>query len=145
MSTVEAEVDQVQVEMERIAALHDGLLPAEAVVDAARSPTSPLHDRFEWDDSVAAHAHRLTQARRLIASVTITPTENRTVRAWVSLQSDRDSESPVYRPMVKVLSDDDMRGQMLSMAKNELGRLRTKYAQLTELANVWDAISAVQA
>lgn len=51
--------------------LDNGRLLAEDVVLAASSPDSPLHDQFEWDDSKAAAAHRLDQARELIRSVRI--------------------------------------------------------------------------
>jgi len=58
----------------------DGRLTPEAVVRAAKNPKSPLHDRFEWDDSVAAHKHRLEQARCLIRSVMVTiTTETKTI------------------------------------------------------------------
>lgn len=43
-----------------------GEIEPAAVVEAARSKKSPLHDRFEWDDSVAGHQYRLQQARHLI-------------------------------------------------------------------------------
>ena len=46
-------------------------LTPDAVVDDARNPKSPLHPHFEWDDAKAGHAHRLYQARRLIASVQV--------------------------------------------------------------------------
>lgn len=39
------------------------------VLDIAKSPKSPLHKYFEWDDSKAAHAYRLTQARHLVLSI----------------------------------------------------------------------------
>ena len=48
-----------------------GQLTPDAVVAEAASPDSPLHDKFEWDDSVAAHNHRLYQARKLIGSIQI--------------------------------------------------------------------------
>lgn len=44
----------------------DGSITPEEVVTAAASLTSPIHPLFEWDDSKAAHAHRLSQARRVI-------------------------------------------------------------------------------
>lgn len=48
-----------------------GDLSPEHVVEEARSGDSPLHEFFEWDDTKAAHAHRLQQARTLIRSVKI--------------------------------------------------------------------------
>lgn len=46
------------------------LLPSD-VVRVARAPDHPLHSRFEWDDTKAAHKWRLDQARELIASVRV--------------------------------------------------------------------------
>lgn len=46
----------------------DGLLHAQAVVEAARAASSPLHGYFTWDDDEAAEAYRLGQARQLIRS-----------------------------------------------------------------------------
>ena len=43
-----------------------GILTPEIVVDAARPATSPIHDRFEWDDLEAAERFRLRQAQQLL-------------------------------------------------------------------------------
>lgn len=48
-----------------------GKLEAKAVVDAARPLDSPLHNKFEWDDTVAAEHYREGQARRLIRTVRV--------------------------------------------------------------------------
>lgn len=48
-----------------------GRLTPEEVVRHAADSSSPLHAYFEWDDSVAAHAHRISQARDLISSVRV--------------------------------------------------------------------------
>lgn len=45
------------------------LLRPDDVVEEARNPKSPLHDLFEWDDTKAAHQHRLSFARTIIKSV----------------------------------------------------------------------------
>lgn len=58
----------------------DGRLTPDAVVAAASDPQSPLHNRFEWDDSKAAHQFRLEQARTLIRGVKmLVTTETRTL------------------------------------------------------------------
>ena len=58
----------------------EGRLTPAAVVAAAENPDSPLHPRFEWDDSKAAHAFRLEQARRLIRGVQVViTTEDRVI------------------------------------------------------------------
>lgn len=49
-----------------------GAMTPERVVKAAESPDSPLHAWFEWDDTKAASAYRIEQARALIRSVEVT-------------------------------------------------------------------------
>jgi hypothetical protein len=63
----ESSVDQA------LSALNDahGRLTTDIVLEAATNVDSPLHKVFEWDDSTAAHAHRVWQARKLIKSVKI--------------------------------------------------------------------------
>ncbi len=43
----------------------------EALVDAAKSPKSPVHKLFEWNDRQAAHEHRLVQARVMVNSLQV--------------------------------------------------------------------------
>lgn len=49
----------------------EGRVTAEQLLASARSPKSPLHVWFLWDDTEAAHQYRLSQARSLIRSVQI--------------------------------------------------------------------------
>lgn len=66
--------------LEKLTSLGGGRLTPEAVVQDAKSKTSPLHDQFEWDDSEAGKQWRLQQARELIRSVKIEiQTETRVV------------------------------------------------------------------
>lgn len=57
----------------------DGRLTPDAVLEDATNPESPLHDKLEWDDSVAAHQYRIDQCRTLISGykfhITRTTTE----------------------------------------------------------------------
>lgn len=50
-------------------------LEPEQIVAEATDPSSPLHGHFEWDDSVAAHQHRLAQARQLVAKYKVVRVE----------------------------------------------------------------------
>jgi hypothetical protein len=45
---------------------NSGVLQAEDVLHDARDPASPLHECFTWDDSEAAEAYRLLQAKNVI-------------------------------------------------------------------------------
>ena len=121
----------------------DGLIKPERVVEAARPKTSPIHDQFEWDNSAAAEKYRLLQASELIrVSVEIIDCGgNRDpvmVRAFTSLTTER-GVSGGYRATVQVLSNKQMREQMLADAIAELLAFERRYAILKELAEVFAA------
>lgn len=101
--------DSVAHELTEIAAQHGGLLLPADVVAEARSVASPLHHYFEWDDSVAAEAYRLDQARVLIRSVRVVvnyDTLKLVVPAWVKDQT-RVQSAPGYIETVSLRSDAD--------------------------------------
>ena len=116
----------------------DGTLKPEAVVAYAEDPATELHSRFEWDQDKAAHQHRLSQAREIIrVHVTILPQDDRPVRAYVSLPSDRSKPGGGYRGIVDVLENRDWRAELLAMALDELGRWQVKYKHLSELSTIF--------
>lgn len=130
-------------ELKRIAVENGGLLKPETVVAEARPKTSPLHSKFDWDNSSAAQKYRLHQARQLIAvSVELLAGTDEKMDVFVSLTTDRRKGG--YRIMSHVLSDTQMRAQMLSDALDELELFRDKYRRLKELAEVFKAIRKVK-
>lgn len=132
-------------ELKRIAAENDGLLQPEAVVERARPASSPLHNKFTWDDSEAARQHRIWQARQLIrVSVEVLEASGESFDVFVSLSPDRERESGGYRVVAQVLSDTNMRAQMLADALSELESFREKYRKLQELDEVFSAIGRVR-
>jgi len=104
-----------------LAEQNDGVLTTEAVLEDARQDTSPLHKHFQWDDTVAAESYRRWQARSLIAKcrITVEAGEESTIRAFVSLPSDRGLEGG-YRVTTTVLSDDDQRDELLADMRNRV-------------------------
>ena len=100
--------------LEKLARQNGGVLLVESVLDAAKDPDCVLHKHFQWDDTKAAEAYRKTQARQLIQKcvVTIDKAPNVQIRAFVSLASDQHSGGG-YRMTADVLSDDDMKAQLL--------------------------------
>ena len=48
-----------------------GYITPEAIVEEAAEDSSPIHDEFEWDDSVAAHEHRKDTARAMTRSIQV--------------------------------------------------------------------------
>jgi hypothetical protein len=136
--------DLIKQELEALAEANNGLLKAETVVEFAKDPTTALHARFEWDDTEAAAKYRVWQARQLIkVTVDVLPNENETVyQVFVSLKDDRRNGGG-YRPMVEVMSDENMRKQLLAQAANDFRLWQRKYQQLKELAPVFAQMELV--
>lgn len=120
---------------------HNGLLEPEMVVDAARDEKSPLHPHFEWDDAVAAEAHRADQARELVRSLTVdisrSNLETKAVRAFVNVDVGGDQG---YVSTFTAMSSEELRKQVLQRAFNELEAWRARHAELSELARIFAAI-----
>jgi hypothetical protein len=118
-----------------------GLIHAEPVVEwAQRHPKSGLHSRFQWDDSIAAHEHRLWQARQLISMHIIVASGT---HEFISLTVDR-ANGGGYRETTTVVATRSLREVMMDDALQELERLKRKYQLLEELAQVWRAADAVR-
>lgn len=92
--------------IQTIAALEDrkGRLQPDDVLEEAESPDSPLHSFFEWDDSAAARAFRLSQARVLITRVKIVVTKEDIELKFPKYIRDveRSSEEQGYIQVVRV-------------------------------------------
>jgi len=137
--------NKVIAELKRIAAENNGLLQPEVVVAEAKPETSPLHSRFEWDNTVAGQNYRIWQARQLIRVVVeVVAGTDRTTNVFVSLTSDREKESGGYRILTHVLSDNEMRHQLLADALSDLELFREKYKELRELAVIFSAIKKIK-
>ena len=141
--SMSSKYNRVKAELDKLAV--DGKLTAQAVVDAAREESSPLHGYFEWDDNKAANEYRLLQARKLIRVVVqpCEPLDNQPMHVYQSLVTDRVVPGGGYRTTEAILSTEAWRNTLLEQAKRELISVRNKYASLTELAKVWTAIDTV--
>jgi hypothetical protein len=118
----------------------DGHLTPEAVLEDARSPRSPLHQFFEWDDSKAAEQHRLATARTLTRAVAyrVKVLEGDAAKytpMFVRLREGED-EKPVYVPLTRAMASPSLRDQMLDNARRDLETWIRRYRTLTALANV---------
>lgn len=117
-----------------IAKKNGGILQVDAVLDEAKDESSPLHGHFEWDDSVAAEAHRRYQARVLIqrCKITVVESEPTTIRAFVSLQSDREAGGG-YRMTTKVMDDAALREELMHDIRLTIARWNQKLNLLDSL------------
>lgn len=111
-----------------------GALTPSAVVDAARPEGHPLHSRFEWDDTVAAEAHRRQQARQLIAMVVRDVRRPNgkasSIREFHSVRGD--GPDPVYEPLDDIVADPVMTAVLLATMKREWLTLKRRYDRFAE-------------
>lgn len=133
--TPKAKAKLIEERLARIAAQGNGCITPDAVIADAKDSRSPLHDQFEWDDSVAAHQYRLDQARALI----------RTVKCRVDIVSNtlaapsyvRDpragGESQGYVSIAKVATQADLARNVL---RDEMGRVVAAMERARSIADV---------
>lgn len=132
-----------------------GRLEPHDVVERARDENSPLHSFFTWNDDEAAEKYRLMQAGVLIRRIKITiirpdakvPGELAVeqVRSFQSPETERKhgkgpSKGGSYIPSSKIAKDPDLRRALIATVWKELAAVRKRYAEVSELQAVWDAI-----
>lgn len=133
-----------QQELVTLAGESGNALNPRAVVAWAREHTeSALHRAFEWNDTKAADGYRLEQARAFIRLVVTVPAKApQVVRAFVSLEGDRGSIG--YRSLESVMSDEDLRAQLIDQFLSDMQRFEGRYRQIQELAGVFAAVDQVR-
>jgi hypothetical protein len=125
--------EKLREELEKVReASPDRKLHAEKAVEWAKTHRrSTLAGLLEWDQAKAADAYRVEQVRHIIRVVVITPPEMpRTVRAYVSMASDR-THGGGYRPTAEALARG--RQELVNEALMVLRRLRDRFTHLPEL------------
>jgi len=113
----------------------NGEIKPEEVVESARDENSPIHNNFEWDNTVAGRAYRLWQARQLITcKFNIDGSKEQqyyNIRTVVNKIPTRG-----YFTKEKILSDKDMYIQLLREAIGEIKYWKKKYIEIKELAPI---------
>lgn len=111
------------------------------MVDDAKNTGSPLHQFFEWDDSKAAHEHRMQQAGKLIRGVVVKKIDStpikKNVRAFLNVSGDGDQR---YVDVVSVMSNEQKRMLVLKRAHSEVKAWRERYQDMSEFAVVFAAV-----
>ena len=117
-----------------------GSLNAKLVLDRSRPEQAPLHREFEWNNEVAAELHREEQARKILRSIVTVHNDSSgeevQVRAYYSLHEPNAQRS--YMPIARVLSDDDLRNELLGQALTDLQKMQHRYGSLKELSEIWE-------
>jgi hypothetical protein len=120
-----------------------GKLTPPLVVEEAANPQHPLHDRFEWDDTIAGPKYRERQAADLIRSVRVRFTspnsqEEIDVRAFVSRREAGDPHAVAseYAPVEEIMLDDVARTILLRNMEREWIQFRRRYQHLAEFGEL---------
>lgn len=119
-----------------------GRMDAQDIVEESRPESAPLHPCFEWDDAVAAEKYRCHQARQIVCSIIVQQdageAEPVTVRAFVNVEE-------TYRPISVVVNSEEQMDELLTTALSELKSFERKYATLSKLRPVFEAIKTLTA
>jgi len=135
--------------MEALIERTDGQVSNRQLVTAAEDVSSPMHDRFEWDNEVGGDLHRLAQASQILRqwrgtimrvsedrqTITIT-----TARRVQSPQSERGKGLSSYSTVEKIMADPVRRHDLIRTVLSEMAAYRKRYADIVALAEVWRAI-----
>lgn len=117
-------------------------LTAENVVEVSRDESSPIHNEFEWDNDVAAEEWRKQQATNMIRNISVVLAEEidndvKSVRAFYA------TELHQYENIQAIFNNDSKKEDLLQKAIRELQSFKKKYAFLSKLSVVFDAIDNV--
>lgn len=114
-----------------------GPLTPSRVVTAAESVDSAIHPMLEWDDAVAGHEFRLTQARSIIRSVVIIRSapegeKNESVTVFVHIPKQNGSEGR-YVTIQSATHDPDEYERALREAQQDLMAAKRRFEELRRL------------
>ena len=126
---IEKKQDIYKAELEKLFVENDGELTPEKVVNSAKKASSPLHDYYDWEDTVAGKLWRLHQTRVLFGYVKvdlpiIRNEPNRTVR--IALQVINADNKSVYVPTLTCIKTKSYAKQLVDEIITELDTLNNK-------------------
>lgn len=111
-----------------------GLTP-ENLINEAKDKNNPLHDLFDWDNNIAGDKWRLQQARVIINEVKVVidekeyyAFENVSVKVNDNLEHKRE-----YMPIVTIMSNKELRQQIIRSALQQLAYWEKQNEKYTEL------------
>lgn len=128
----------------------DGAVTPERLVEVSKPKDAPLHNEFEWNNTIAAQKYREEQARQIIKNIVIIEVsedieEPKEVKCWVN--SDRafvptDERLHKYVTIDTALSTETWRNNLLKTARKDMTSFIAKYRRLTELSKIIDDMNS---
>lgn len=116
--------------------LRDGVLTPSAVVNLAKDSNHPLHNVFEWNDTIAGEKYRLVQARQLINEFTVKINDRKTEAFHNVTVMINNVPTRGYVSRENVANKAGLVNQLKRRAVQEIEYWRAKYDELSELSNV---------
>ena len=118
----------------------EGCIKPESVVEIAKDPNHPMHKLFEWDDSVAGYQYRVYQARLIINRITVDLIDVSTdaYEMFVPVTA-TNSRKRGYYSVSEIMSDEEMRKQVLQQALSLARYWMDKYKQYSELKGIFNS------
>lgn len=122
-----------------------GQVSPNAIVDAAKKKTHPLHKLFTWDDTEAAAKYRLQEAGNLLRSIEITyeelPEQPRRAFEIITKKTSGDPETKtLYGTAEEVAADPKAHSRLIAEAVTTLMAWRTRFRYLQELSHLIEEI-----
>lgn len=118
-----------------------GQLTPKRLLDANRDENAPLHNEFEWDDTVAAEAYRERQAAHIIRCIVVKTDERpeSATRAFVRVTE----STGEYTPMRIVMGNPDLMENLMKEARRDMEAFVRKYRELNDLNNVIESMNSI--
>lgn len=127
---------------EEILSIGDEVTPQQ-ILDKGRDENTELHKCFEWNDSEAAEKYRLQQARLIVQQLVFVRTEEQKQEKAPEiriLHKTELTENSGYKPLTRIVKNEDEYQKMLRLAYSELHALKVKYQNLQELDYILNLI-----
>lgn len=135
--------------IEEIKEKRGGITP-QLLVEEAKKKRSPIHNCFEWDNSMAAEQFRIVQAREILRFLVVvieSETENDEeiyVRGFIApLEKEEDSQTS-YLTISEVMADEDLDKAYKQQILGELKAIKHKSKSYDEFSRVNRAIEEIK-
>lgn len=115
-----------------------GKLTSDLVLQSAEDEDSPIHECFEWDDAVAGHKYRLSQATSLILNLAVEPDKVKKpekIRAYYNVSDS--TKKGTFINAKSAFENPDTRDIVLKRALREFKAFQEKYKNLSEFSQIF--------